>query len=277
MARVGKVGDRGAVYVEFIIAFFPLFLMFLAICQQALLATAEAIVRHAAYMGVRSAIVVLEDKPKNFDDAPCGSLSLGDPAKVTGIEDLVTVIGIATTSDATDLGRIAYSQARAAIMPGNATEELQAGARMVPIRTAAETPLIVLAPSALENGSQDNSLARAIATSGGSQLNFALQYTKAATAVTLHDNAEDIALAKDPVDMNAPVTVRVTYAYHCTVPVVRALMCRSLSRLTNANPLMAQTANALPPLVSADARFKLLTATATLPNQGASYYARDGK
>jgi hypothetical protein len=130
MARLTETDERGAVYVEFLIAFFPLFLMFLAICQLALLAAADAVVRHAAFSAVRSAIVVLEDNPERFDDAPYGSLSKGDPKKVRGFDDVVAALG-ALPKAQTDTEAF----------------EAQSGARMVPIRTAAQLALVPLAPS----------------------------------------------------------------------------------------------------------------------------------
>lgn len=275
MARVELTDERGVVYVEFLLAFIPLFLMFLAICQLALLAAAEAVVRHAAYSAVRSAVVVLEDTPKKFDHAPCGSLSKGDPEKVNGLDDLITVLGIGTSSDIADVGRFGMSKLVTAVTTGDMLPLLQPGARMVPIRTAAYASLIPLAPSEELSQTNRDSVARALTTTSGSQLQYALEYTKAAAVVTLHDNAQDIALAKDPVDPSAIVTSRVSYAYHCTVPIVRALMCRSIERLAEVNPLMKHAAKNVPGLVNTGARFKLLTAVATLPNQGAGYYPRE--
>jgi hypothetical protein len=112
-----------------------------------------------------------------------------------------------------------------------------------------------------------------LTTIAGTQLEFARQYTKAAAVVTLHDGVDNTGLASDPVERDANVTARVTYAYHCTVPVVRVLMCRSIETLAKANPLMSRAANALPALVNVDARYKLLVAAATLPNQGGRYYS----
>jgi hypothetical protein len=63
------------VYVEFIIAFMPLFLLFLAICQLSLLVVARLVVSHAAVSAARSAVVVLEDDPKYYRDVPRGTIS----------------------------------------------------------------------------------------------------------------------------------------------------------------------------------------------------------
>jgi hypothetical protein len=275
MARINALSDdRGVVYVEFIIAFLPMFLLFLAICQLALFAAAEAVVRHAAYSAVRSAVVILEDAPSRFDDAPRGSLSKGDPNDVDGIDDLVTLLGVGTSKTLSDLGTIALSKVSTKAI---SFDEVQPGARMVPIRSSAFVSLLSLAPNERVARPQSDSVSLALSATGGSQLDFALKYTKAASAVTLHDNAISVDLAKDPVAPDAVVTARVTYAYHCTIPVVRAMMCRSIDTLSVAHPLLKRAVRLLPALVSANSRFKLLSATATLPNQGANYYPRGGK
>ena len=139
MARLVPNDERGAVYVEFLIAFFPLFLLFLALCQLALIGSAEAIVRHAAYAAVRSAIVVLEDDPEKFDRADRGSLSQGRASAVKGLDDVVSKLWIgrvSVTNNNLKLGGISVDNLVS-----------QQGARMVPIRTAALLPLLPIAPN----------------------------------------------------------------------------------------------------------------------------------
>ncbi len=76
MARLALRHDsRGVVYVEFLIAFFPLLVIFLGICQLALIASARLVVQHAALAAARSAIVVLEDSPDDFGGAGKGKLT----------------------------------------------------------------------------------------------------------------------------------------------------------------------------------------------------------
>lgn len=292
MARLERYSDdRGAVYVEFLIAFFPLFLLFLAICQLALLAAADAIVRHAAYNAARSAIVVLEDAPSRYDYATRGRLDMGDPKRIAGIASIVAKLGYGKapklkkarkkpveedpSSTFVDLFGSNDMKALATIAAGAQSDAPQTGARMVPILAAGYLPLIPLAPSArlVEPGSE--SLESGLVSPSGDQLDYAVKYTKVATAVTIHDQVEGEALAQEPIDPYATVTVRVNYAFHCSIPVVRNLMCRSLAKLAENKPVMARAAQKVPKLVNATARFKLLTATATLPNQGASYYSRD--
>ncbi|MFI5298021.1 MAG: TadE/TadG family type IV pilus assembly protein [Polyangiales bacterium] len=59
----------GAVYVEFLIAFMPLFMTFMSIVQFGFLQIADIMTKHAAVTGVRAAVVVLPDDPANYSDA----------------------------------------------------------------------------------------------------------------------------------------------------------------------------------------------------------------
>lgn len=63
-------GTRGAVYVEFLIAFLPIFIFFESLVQLAGLYAAQLVVAHAAETAARAAIVVLPDDPKFYDDVP---------------------------------------------------------------------------------------------------------------------------------------------------------------------------------------------------------------
>ena len=64
-----RADTRGAVYVEFLIAFMPVFVFFLCLLQLALLFSAKLIVEHAATTGARSAAVVFGDEPKPYKEA----------------------------------------------------------------------------------------------------------------------------------------------------------------------------------------------------------------
>src|SRR5262249_47189919 len=65
----------GAVYVEFLIAFLPIFFFFLSLVQLAFVQTANIIVKHAASKAVRAAVVVLPDDPQYYGNVPVGSFS----------------------------------------------------------------------------------------------------------------------------------------------------------------------------------------------------------
>lgn len=269
MARLNHLDDRGVVYVEFLIAFFPLFLLFLALCQLALVGAAEAVVRHSAYAAARSAIVVLEDDPKKFDRADRGSLTQGKSKSARGLGDVTSKLGIEPVSLSLTNSRIDSSVVANLIS--------QDGARMVPIQTAAYLPLLPLAPSEQNVNAPSVSVSSSLVGASNRQLGFAVGYTKAAAIVTVHDSEESEALALDPIQPHAPITTRVTYLFHCTIPVVRAIMCRSLKSVATGGYLAMALSNKLEGNVPADARFKLLTATATLPNQGAGYMPRSAE
>ena len=56
----------GAVYVEFLIAFLPLFVMFMSLVQLAFVEVANLVTKHAAVAAARAAIVVLPDDPSYY-------------------------------------------------------------------------------------------------------------------------------------------------------------------------------------------------------------------
>jgi hypothetical protein len=66
---------KGAVYVEFLIAFLPLLFFFLGLVQLIFVQTASLIVKHAASKAVRAAVVVLPDDPKYYGGTPVGQFS----------------------------------------------------------------------------------------------------------------------------------------------------------------------------------------------------------
>ena len=270
------LGEHGAVYVEFLIVFMPLFFLFLTVCQFALLAAARLVVQHAALSGARSAIVVLEDDPNHYGDAPRGSLSKGRTAIAPSIErTLASLVRLPAWAGSVGLGR---------------TPGAQQGARMASIREAAEFPLLPLAPREdTVTRPQDGSVASSLGTSAAGQLVFALGYTRAAAVITVHLGGSE-ELAPEPVDRNAAVSVHVTYLYSCGVPLVRALICRSLSSWLGApspslwsrfgggsrTPLgrrfeLAEDPGGLERLARDGGFFAPLSGEATLPNQGAAY------
>jgi hypothetical protein len=258
MARVDVLRcDRGAVYVEFLIAFFPIFLIFLALCQLGLIGAAEAVVRHSAFSAVRAAIVVLEESPDDFDGAPRGNLSAGRTDGIKNVDDVLKKLDV-TTSE------------KAATSDKHATQQ---GARMVPITAAAYLPLLPVAPSEQMSRGAADTIDHSIVSADERQLGFAIEYTKVATKISVHDAPDNQSLAIEPIGLKAPVSVRVRYFFHCTVPVVRTMICRSLTALGK-NPLIKVPAE-LGSMLGQDAHFKLLTATATLPNQGAAYYGAE--
>ncbi len=246
MARVSWGDERGVVYVEFLLAFLPLFLIFLALCQIALLIAGKLVVEHAAFTGARSAIVVLDDDPKYYGGTARGVLS--------------------------ESGKRLQPQQGARMQ---AIRE----ATMRPLRAFAPRASAVLRAGAAN-------VAEALATRADDGGAFGRVYVDAAAVVTVHGAAGDQELAAEPIAHDAPVTIRVTYLQLCGVPVVRGMICRSLQSLLAAaskvgpfgveNALRRRLAlAALPELLegAADpsARFMVFEAETTLPNQGALY------
>jgi hypothetical protein len=238
------------------------------------------VVQHAALCGARAAIVVLEDGPKDYADAPRGNLKDGEPLDFN-------LAGV--------LASLGLDDVRLPSLFGNKTDdrsEEQRGARMVSIRAAATMPLLLAAPneSTVTIGGND-SVAGSLPSDFIARLPFSLEYTSMAAAITVHTatNTEELASVKIP--RNAPITVRVTYLMPCGIPVARALMCQTLASLLKSStdsPSVgsafgseesvlarrlrhAQGVQALKHSVSPTARFIVLTAQTTLPNQGAGY------
>lgn len=66
------IGDvRGAVYVEFLIAFLPVYVFFLCLIQLTILFSSRLVVEHAALNAARAAAVVIGDDPAEYSgEAP---------------------------------------------------------------------------------------------------------------------------------------------------------------------------------------------------------------
>lgn len=72
----GLRADRsGAVYVEFLLAFMPVFLMFQCLFQYSIMLTAKQIVMYSAVTSARAASVVIFDDPAQYEGEATGSIS----------------------------------------------------------------------------------------------------------------------------------------------------------------------------------------------------------
>ncbi len=175
--------EGGAVYAEFLIAFPPMLLMFLAMLQLALMYSARLAVRHAAYRAARAAIVVIPDDPDRHG---------GEPAY-----------------------KIDYDSA------GGGEEssfELSTGSgRLKAIRTAGSFPLLGFAPP-LARVTGETSLGDAYSL-GAADLFGGAAYTLGATAVTFPEEPGGMAF-RESFDMREMVTTRLTYLFTCTIPIV---------------------------------------------------------
>ncbi len=275
--RVTSGDARGAVYVEFLVAFFPVFMLFLATTQLSLLTAAKLVVQHAATSAVRSAVVILSDDPGELGDAPRGNLTEGDPSSVTNAADLLVTFSVPGAGSG--LG---------AASDDDANRITQRGARMVPIRASAYFPLFALSPDAsvLEGHPADN-VERSLSSDLARRAAAAFAYARAATVVSVLDRPGSEQLP-ERIDRKAPVTVRVTYIMHCGVPLARRLVCNSLSDLVareasapddSDNEVVrlvrrfgeVEDRSSFERLATSGQRFIVLEAEATLPNQGADY------
>ena len=69
--------ERGAVIVEFLIVFLPVFTFFLCLLQLALLFTVRLVTEHAALTAARSAAVIIADDQKRYGNEPPNQLKIG--------------------------------------------------------------------------------------------------------------------------------------------------------------------------------------------------------
>lgn len=212
--RTLRADSRGAVYVEFLLSFVPLFVMVLGIAQHALMLSAQLVVQHAALRAARSAIVVLDDDPAHYGGEPRLSV---DPQSEDGAWPLTDPVG------------------------GVLDDEPRAGgSRMRPIRMSAYGPLLALAPTGrqLMTRAQQQSLVRAVSGSGPSRMATAAVYNMGASAVTF-PTAPGASHYRTDFRNAESVTVRVTYLYHCAIPIASRLMCDSMFELRSGIPLRA--------------------------------------
>jgi hypothetical protein len=215
---------RGTVMVETVIAFVPLFTLFLGIVQYTFLAAAQLVVRHAAVAGVRSASVVLDDDPARYGGAHELSIAEGEARDAT--HDLAAVARIALTA-VPDAPELAGSVA---------TDAAQYGARMGPIRNAVYAKLAAIVPArafASLAGDHGVSVLDGIGVAPALRLIQAARYLPVATAITFPRDPGDAELFDDKVEPTGLLTVRVTHAATCTVPLVSAIMCRTLESLVS--------------------------------------------
>jgi len=205
------VDRRGTVFLEFLVVFVPLWTFFLSLVQLALISHANLVVKHAADAAARSAVVVLPDDPNEYGGEPKmtlarGRVTMGDLSRALGhvssaLEDpsARSVVGAFSERTFANLGR----------------------SRLNTIRLAAHIPLMPLAPV---NVGYDSNPSIGKSVGGPRKLMSSLYYQPLAVAVTFPG------LEGDQV-MGPEITVRVTYAYQCTVPIARNLLCTGFGRL----------------------------------------------
>lgn len=280
--------ERGAVYVEFLIAFFPVFVLVLGICQLAFIASAKAVVEHASWAAARSAVVVLDDEPKRYGGIPRRNHVLISSKHIAGIDDVMKTLNIDTGSTnavAKKAGGTIQDQRRSSELPADRSSEVVAKhrrwlkkfpSRMTPIRAAAYLPLLPLANTDWANA--NSSVRFAIHDQFFFRMQAALQYTKAAAAVTLHDGPSDESVKFTEFQPNSLVTVRVVYLFSCDVPIARQLICRSLESILSSTDQKnlaaldeAEDSDLRASVLPANGRYTVLRGASTLLLQSAGY------
>ncbi|MEM7138197.1 MAG: hypothetical protein AAF500_16575 [Myxococcota bacterium] len=244
-----RADARGAIYFEFLLVTVPLWVAFLCLVQLALLAHANLLVMHASEAAARSASVVLPDDPQEYGGEPVMSVARGSIDAATLVDALETLSRAATDAEA----------------PLAETREVFANvgrSRLNTIRLAAHVPLIPLAPATLL-GSRPAQLRTAL--SSKRSLLGSLYYQPFAVAVTFPRLQGDEALGPE-------ITVQVSYAFACRVPVARRLLCVSFDDLPGRDLFDESFA----PVVSKyiPGRFREITHETTLLIHGAPYEYR---
>jgi Flp pilus assembly protein TadG len=203
---------RGVVFLEFLIAFVPVWTFFLCVVQLAFITHANLMVKHAADSAARSAVVVLPDDPNEYGGEPKMSVRRNRVA-VSDIGRALGRVGSALRNSPNSDAVVSAFSEQALANVGRS--------RLNTIRLAAHIPLMPLAPLNVGRDSQP-SIGKAIGSE--QKLASALYYQPFALAVTFPGLQDDVVTGSE-------ITVRVTYAYQCTVPLARRLLCRAFGDL----------------------------------------------
>jgi hypothetical protein len=248
---------RGVVMLEFLIAFVPIFTLFLGTVQLALLAAAQLVVQHAAICGARSASVVIDDDPR-FYGAPRNELERDEHVDGPRLAAI----------------RRAVHAPLIAIAPDAHVVQTLLGARPEPA-----------------------SVARALGASGSARFDVeSARYLPIAAALVFPLEPGGGVIARGRFELSDRVSVRVSYLLPCSVPLVARWACQELrwddraQRLQATGSEGAALRRALDELSEApDASrqrvlarpgraFAVLHAEATLPLQRAPYcYASEAE
>lgn len=211
---------RGAVYVEFLITFIPVFLMFLGMVQTSFLFVGNLTVQRAAIAAARAAAVVLDDDPQYYGGEPRMQIQSGTSLDASPEQRLIEV-----------LAPTGSSFAGSPFGSGADTDS----ARLLAIRSAAAIPLLAIAPppSLMSTAARHESVMGSIGTIPSSRAAFGVLYHRGALAVRLVDGpaSETDVERFEPVSLHeegtrpTPARVRVTYLFHCAVPLANRLIC----------------------------------------------------
>jgi len=215
-----REAESGAAYVEFLISFLPVFTMFLCMTQLALMYAARLTVAHSANTAARAAVVVIPDDPQRYGGDPINQIRyMGAGLSHTSIQGVGSVLAywgiIPSAPDSTD---------------GNGSARLRA------IRSAASMPLVAMSPS-LDQMSEDKTVLRAVGGNPWGRLGTGIVlYNRAAVAVTFPASPRGNGPPKLNFSNGENVTTRVTYLFHCGVPIVSRWMCHDYVELAMSVP-----------------------------------------
>ncbi len=290
---------RGAVYVETLLCLVPLLTLFFGVVQLSFVASARLVVRHAAAQAARAAIVILEDDPERFGGAPRGNLVAGRPeGVVSGLRETFAPMAphAPTSGEASTGGARLQAVREAAYVP------LAALAPARPLSLGSENP-------SLERAIGESPLTRFA-------LGYLL-YNRAAAVVTLRaaPGSDDVLTSVGPRDdvtvhvtylfyCGVPLASRLLCdplwdlaGYGRVLDELSALksasprdLVRSMKDLKERLPAkqekFARISRELERVESPELfllllfsgeRFLAIEAEATLPNQGALYYAEESQ
>jgi hypothetical protein len=220
-ARLGQ--SRGVVSVEALICLPIILLALLSVVQLTLLWTARLVVHHAASAALRSALVVLDDDPSEYSNAPRGAAT---------------------------------------------------GARLTTIRQAAYGPLAALAHDLGALARNRTSLATALTAGALDALLTTRTFLPGAAVITLL--GADNETPRESFEVDALLTVRVSYLMPCLVPLAARLICNAgsdIARRESSQPVGEVESRPLRALLLlAPTRYAVVEAHATGQNQGARYH-----
>ncbi len=218
----GLVADTGgAVYVEFLLAFIPLFFLFLGMVQMGLLYGAALVLQHSANIAARSSMVVIDDDPQYYDNAGRRQLDTESSGMSSFVQRAGGLIGT--------------------FFGGSSTGPAWTGGpRLQAIEFAAGMPLLPLSPSfsSIARMPEDESVRGALGLTGldspEARVAWGLVYNRMALRVSFpqaqgstdqyHEDFSGPSATGDA----GQVIARVTYLYNCQVPLANRLMCEDL-------------------------------------------------
>lgn len=223
--------ESGAIYVEFLIAFFPVFIMVLGIIQISLMYTAHVVVQHSASTAVRAAIVVIPDDPARYNGAAIGQLADGRSGGGNPLEAFLALLGGAANvrvnlPSIPGLGGLGGGGGGGSDASSPRSVYANTNGRMSAIHAAANIPLASISPSIDQLLERETSVRDALGRNEPViRAATALVYNQAAMAVTFPTSPNATTYGNAFYD-NMPVTVRVTYMFHCAVPIARMFICK---------------------------------------------------